>query len=37
VGIQLRNNGFRVKPGMTNRGKGFLAQYTIERWKYKIE
>jgi hypothetical protein len=24
AGIQLRNTGFRVKPGMTNKVKGFL-------------
>jgi hypothetical protein len=29
AGIQFRNNGFRVKPGMTNREKGFLTRYAI--------
>jgi len=28
AGIQFKNNGFRVKPGMTNKGKGFLSHYT---------
>ena len=27
VGIQLRNNGFRVKPGMTIKLKGLLKQH----------
>ena len=27
AGTQLRNTGFRVKPGMTNKVKGFLTQY----------
>jgi hypothetical protein len=29
AGIQLRNNGLRVKPGMTNKGKRFLTHHTI--------
>ena len=28
AGIQLRNTGFRVKPGMTIKVKGLLTQYT---------
>jgi hypothetical protein len=28
AGIQSINTGFRVKPGMTNRGKKFLNHYT---------
>jgi hypothetical protein len=28
AGIQPRNTGFRVKPGMTNKGKRFLIHYT---------
>ena len=28
AGIQFRNTGFRVKPGMTNKVKGLLTQYT---------
>ena len=28
AGIQLRNTGFQVKPGMTNKGKRFLTQHT---------
>jgi hypothetical protein len=28
AGIQPRNTGFRVKPGMTNEGKKFLNHYT---------
>ncbi len=28
AGIQLRNTGFRVKPGMTNKVKGLLTKYT---------
>jgi hypothetical protein len=28
AGIQFRNAGFRVKPGMTNKVKGLLTQYT---------
>ena len=27
AGIQPRNTGFRVKPGMTNKGKRFLNHY----------
>jgi hypothetical protein len=27
AGIQRRNTGFRVKPGMTNKGKRFLTHY----------
>jgi hypothetical protein len=27
AGIQLRNTGFRVKPGMTNKRKRFLTHY----------
>jgi hypothetical protein len=27
AGIQLRNTGFRVKPGMTIKVKGLLTQY----------
>jgi len=27
TGIQLRNSGFRVKPGMTIKVKGFLTQF----------
>jgi hypothetical protein len=30
AGIQLRNTGFRVKPGMTNKGEELLAPYTRE-------
>ena len=30
AGIQLRNTGFRVKPGMTIKAKGLLTQYTIQ-------
>jgi len=29
AGIQIENTGFRVKPGMTNKGKGLLTHYTI--------
>jgi len=29
AGIQFRNTGFRVKPGMTIRAKRLLTQYTI--------
>jgi len=28
AGIQFKNTGFRVKPGMTNKGKRFLTHYT---------
>jgi hypothetical protein len=28
AGIQFINTGFRVKPGMTNKGKGFLTHHT---------
>jgi hypothetical protein len=28
AGIQLRNTGFRVKPGMTIKGKGFMTHCT---------
>jgi hypothetical protein len=28
AGIQLINTGFRVKPGMTNKGKRFLTHHT---------
>jgi len=28
AGIQIENNGFRVKPGMTIKVKGLLTQYT---------
>jgi len=28
AGIQLRKTGFRVKPGMTNKGKGVQALHT---------
>ena len=28
AGIQLRNTGFRVKPGMTKKGKGLLTHDT---------
>jgi len=28
AGIEFRNNGFRVKPVMTNKVKGLLTQYT---------
>ncbi len=31
AGIQFRNTGFRVKPGMTNMGKTFLNHYTSVR------
>jgi len=30
AGIQFRNPGFRVKPGMTIKVKGFLTHYTNE-------
>ena len=30
AGIQLRNTGFRIKPGMTDKGKGLLAHYTSD-------
>ncbi len=29
AGMQLKNTGFRVKPGMTDKGKGFTTHYTI--------
>ena len=28
AGIQIENTGFRVKPGMTNKGKELLTHYT---------
>ena len=28
AGIQLKNTGFRVKPGMTNKGKRLVTHYT---------
>jgi hypothetical protein len=28
AGIQIEKTGFRVKPGMTIKGKGLLMQYT---------
>ena len=34
AGIQLRNTGFRVKPGMTIKVKGLLTQYTTINWLY---
>ena len=36
AGIQLRNTGFRVKPGMTNKGKGFLTYYITYRWPSQL-
>jgi len=30
AGIQVRNTGFRVKPGITIKGKGFMTHYTME-------
>jgi len=30
AGIQLRNTGFRVKPGMTSKGKGFMTLRRID-------
>jgi len=32
--IQLKNTGFRVKPGMTNRGKRLVTHYT---WGLQIQ
>ena len=31
AGIQFINTGFRVKPGMTNKGKRFLTDHTREK------
>jgi|GEM_PF-6402343 len=31
AGIQFKNSGFRVRPGMTNKVKGFLTHRTIEK------
>ncbi len=31
AGIQIENTGFRVKPGMTEKGKGLLTHYTKSR------
>jgi hypothetical protein len=28
AGIQIRNTGFRIKSGMTIKGKGFMTHYT---------
>jgi hypothetical protein len=28
AGVQLRKTGFRVKPGMTNKEKGFMTHFT---------
>ena len=38
AGIQIENNGFRVKPGMTIKVKGFLTQYTniVRRRFYRV-
>jgi len=44
AGIQLRNTGFPrikygaglVKPGMTNKGKGFLTYYITYRWSSQL-
>ena len=31
AGIQFKNSGFRVEPGMTNKVKGFLIYHTRTR------